>query len=83
MLEFLEKAGLGERVKDGFRIYADVCRVGTARAEGTGEKGVVVVLRNSVLHLEMVFVITDRALLAQLRKAAEDVLRGERSPEVG
>ena len=81
-LEYLESIGIGERLKGKFRIRADRCIVGTAREDKSGEKGLLIILESTPIHMEFTFIITDRELLRSMGAAINRLLEEEERREV-
>ena len=80
-LEWLEKIGVGKRLKGKFLVNADKLEFGVAKADN-GAEGLAISLENTLIHMEFLFIETDCRILIELRKTIDEILEKEKGREV-
>ena len=81
-VQFLMDIGVLEIAEDGtYRVKADYATFGTATNEKTGEKALMILLRSNTVKLEFLFILEDKELLLNIKRAVEEIL-GVKGAEV-
>jgi hypothetical protein len=74
-VSYLEKIGVVQKLKGGgLRVIADRFEFGIATNK-EGKKGLCLILTSDTTKLQMIFVVDDKALLSQMERGINEILR--------